>query len=169
MTSFNIQIIDDFLPKKYFNKIKKIAGQMDWGALELHYEKQHGKHVWFSKNVIDDVELKDQLIKSIRSKTSYPIKDFKILFFTLAPKTEIFPHIDVGEGFKYQMILYVDGSIEMNKGTGFFLPTKTGITMNTHVGFNKNRAVFFNSGVWHSPLIYASDNAIPRISIIAQF
>ena len=122
MTSFNIQILDDFLPDDIFKNVLEYASQIEWGAKDLYYGSED-KHVWFSKNIQNEK----------------------------------------------QMILYVDGDAEINKGTGFYVPGKDGVELNTHVGFYKNRAVFFKSGTWHSPLVFASDNPKPRISIIAQF
>jgi hypothetical protein len=169
MTGFNLQIIDNFLPQKYFNKLKNISQQISWGSIGLYDPTEPLTHKWFSRNVIDDDELKNILIKNIRNKTLFKVDDFNLLHITLVPKREAWPHTDTGDNFKHQMVLYVDGDADMNKGTGFYVPSDTGIILNTAVGFYGNRAIFFDSGVWHTPLVYASNNATPRISIIAQF
>ena len=168
MTSFNIQILDDFLPDDIFKNVLEYASQIEWGAKDLYYGSKD-KHVWFSKNIQNEKEFKNILIKNIKEKTNLKIKNFELLAFTLAPKTQPYPHVDRHEDIDNQMILYVDGDAEINKGTGFYVPGKDGVELNTHVGFYKNRAVFFKSGIWHSPLVFASDNPKPRISIIAQF
>ena len=168
MTKFNIQIIDDFLPDKIFTNVSKYAANIKWDAKGLNYGSKD-EHVWFSKNIENEDEFKEILKTNIKEKTNLKIKNFELLSFTLAPKTQPYPHVDRHEDIENQMILYVDGDAEINKGTGFYVPSENGVDLNTHVGFFKNRAVFFKSGMWHSPLVFASDNPKPRISIIAQF
>ena len=188
MTKLNLQVIDDFLPQKYFNKLKKISQQISWGPYTDYLDADApNKHKWFYRNIGDDKELKDVLIKHIRNKTIFKIDDFNLLHITLVPKGEAWPHQDLGKNFKHQMVLYIDGDVDMNKGTGFYVPSyrcnainlqnqdqdpyydDTEVTLNTAVGFYANRAIFFKSGVWHTPLVYASNNDNPRISIVAQF
>ena len=169
MTSFNIHIIDNFLPHDIFQSALKYASKIEWGSQDLYYGDENNKHVWFSKNILHEKELMETIKTNIRKKTNLKVKNFRILYFTLAPKKEAYPHIDVHKDIENQMILYVDGAPEINKGTGFYVPNKDGVELNTHVGFYRNRAVFFKSGIWHSPLVFASDNLTPRISIIAQF
>jgi hypothetical protein len=49
--------------------------------------------------------------------------------------------------------------------TGFYLNRE----LNTHVGFNENRAIIWHANTWHSPLNWASDDKSKRYSIICQF
>jgi|TARA_R100001015_G_C4625780_1_gene184448 hypothetical protein len=170
MTKLNLQVIDNFLPQKYFNNLKKISKQISWGPYMDYFDSNEStRHKWFYRNIEDDEELKNILIKNIRNKTIFKIKDFSLLHITLVPKGEAWPHTDTGDNFKHQMVLYVDGDVDINKGTGFYVPTETGVTLNTAVGFYANRAIFFESGVWHTPLVFASNNDTSRISIVAQF
>ena len=75
----------------------------------------------------------------------------------MVPKMEPFPHVDLddGSGHTNQLVLYIDGNTEMNKGTGFYVQdSETNINLNTHIGFHKNRAILFKSGMYHSPLLF---------------
>ena len=58
MTSFNIQILDDFLPDDIFKNVLEYASQIEWGAKDLYYGSKD-KHVWFSKNIQNEKEFKE--------------------------------------------------------------------------------------------------------------
>ena len=77
-------------------------------------------------------------------------------------------HCD-GPAFDNQLLLYLDGNTDINKGTGFYVKNGEELVLNTHIGFYKNRAILFKTGIWHAPLLFNATDSIPRIAIIAQF
>ena len=52
----------------------------------------------------------------------------------------------------------------INNGTGFYEKEKEGLTLHTHIGFKENRAIFFDSTIYHSPLLFAG-NSGPRYAM----
>ena len=54
--------------------------------------------------------------------------------------------------------------IKINNGTGFYEKEKEGLTLHTHIGFKENRAIFFDSTIYHSPLLFAG-NSGPRYAM----
>lgn len=171
--SFNLHVIDDFLSHDVFLKIINEISNITWDGMAHNYaaEDLKNKHVWYSKSIELEGFIAQNIKENIKNKTVFPIKKFNLLSFTMATKVDPFPHVDVSleEKYKNQLILYIDGHTDINKGTGFYIKNGDKYDLNTHIGFQKNRGVLFRSGMWHSPLLFNSKDSIPRISIIAQF
>ena len=170
--SFDLHIIDNFLSSNTFLEIINEVPHIEWESMAHAYKSKElkGKHVWYSKRLDLEGLIAQSIKETIRNKTLFPINKFNLLSFTLATKVDAFPHEDVAEGkFENQLLLYIDGHTDINKGTGFYVKNGNSYELNTHIGFQKNRGVLFKSGMWHSPLLFNSKNSIPRISIIAQF
>ena len=49
----------------------------------------------------------------------------------------------------YNLYLMIEGGSQLNHGIGFYDNNQ----LNIHIGFQENRAVFFNSNILHSPLV----------------
>ena len=168
-SAFNIHIIDNFFPDDIYEKIVKSIPTMNWGSRDLMDSKKEGDHLWFSNLVHPEDELTDILINLINEKSFFKIKKFSLLSYTLQSRTEEpFVHTDDSSGDS-QILIYIDGPVDINKGTGFYVKQGNEFFLNTHVGFFKNRAVLFPTGIWHSPLTWNSKDGIPRIALIGQF
>ena len=174
MSDFNLHIIDNFLPNDVYTEILNSITDIAWHPLHHAYgngKTDKPKHVWFSQGIDMDGFFAKEIKNCINKSGSFIIKNFSLLSFTMATKVDPFPHRDgpVKDKFNRQMVLYIDGANDINKGTGFYVKNDNQYDLNTHIGFHKNRAVLFNAGMWHSPLLFASQDSAPRISIIAQF
>jgi|TARA_R110002012_G_scaffold147294_1_gene305730 hypothetical protein len=169
MSDFNLHIIDNFLPNDVYNDILNHIPNIEWDGMN-HIYNDKPEHVWYSQN-IENSYFSQNIKEAIRKNSIFPIKEFHMLSFTLATKVKAFPHTDASPQKLYenQLLLYIDGNNDMNKGTGFYVKNGDNYDLNTHIGFYKNRALLFKAGVWHSPLLFNAKDSIPRISIIAQF
>ena len=138
-----------------------------------------------------DIRIKDDFLKSSKFKFLYdrvPFynyhangkeeceKQFNIKLkthfcsVTMLATVEPVVHCDYDkEKCSHQVIVYIRGNEDLHKGTGFYT-TKNNINeLNTHVGFKENRAIFWNSEIFHSPLNWSADNKSKRFSLIAQY
>ena len=171
-SDFNLHVLDNFLSDDAYTEAINLIPTIDWGAKTLKYNGLDNEHRWFSSHLAPHHPIAVEIEKNIKEKTKFKFRGFRLLAFTMVPKMEPFPHVDLddGSGHTNQLVLYIDGNTEMNKGTGFYVQdSKTNINLNTHIGFHKNRAILFKSGMYHSPLLFLSNDSIPRISIIARF
>ena len=174
-SAFNIHIIDNFFPENIYKKILESIPNMNWSSSDLYDSKREGDHLWISNLVHPEDEITGILINLINEKTLFKIKKFKLLSYTLQSQTsEPYVHSDEAYGEERgkthsQILIYIDGSVDINKGTGFYVKQGNQWVLNTHVGFFKNRAILFPTGVWHSPLTWNSKDGIPRIALIGQF
>ena len=159
MNGFDIIIKDNFLNKKLFKKIHEQISTFTYSAKENMIENVN--HIWFSCPVEKDMQ---DIIKDKCEKIWH--KKFKICFcsYTMLATVEPIVHCDFNEDTDYQIIIYIKGNTNLHKGTGFYLNGE----LNTHIGFNENRAVSWHSNTFHSPLNWASDDKSKRFSIICQ-
>ena len=174
-SAFNIHIVDNFFPEDIYKKIVESIPNMNWGSGDLMDSKREGDHLWFSNLVHPEDELTGILIDLINKKSIFKIKQFRLLSYTLQSRTEE-PYVHSDEAYgedkgktDSQILIYIDGPVDINKGTGFYVKQGNEFFLNTHVGFLKNRAILFPTGVWHSPLTWNSKDGIPRIALIGQF
>ena len=97
----------------------------------------------------------------IRDSTVIGMKSNYFLSF---PNTPAIPHDDDG---LFNCLIYLLGDTKINNGTGFYELNKDKLSLHTHIGFKENRAIFFSSSIWHSPLQFAGDSS-PRY-VLANF
>ena len=156
--SFNIIIKDDFLNQNLYKKIYKEIETYTY--LPKHHVSSARNHFWYACKV------QDNLKKIIKNKCEKIFnKKFKTMLcdYTMVASVEPFAHCDIATS-DYQIIVYIKGNTDLHKGTGFYLNNE----LNTHVGFNENRAILWKSNAVHSPLNWASDDKSKRFSIISQ-
>ena len=157
--SWNIHIIDDFLPEDIFNDVCKNLDNLSFGPM---YVKQgDANHIFFSCTILPDDDfikiVKENVIKKFRQE----MKRINLAAWTLTNAQEPAPHFDIEKfpGERHLMI-YIKGDQEVNSGTGFYIENdKKVYDLNTHIGFKKNRAVLFAArNCMHSPLLWNSSS-----------
>tara|TARA_R100001460_G_scaffold71998_1_gene112695 strand:+ start:1767 stop:2267 length:501 start_codon:yes stop_codon:yes gene_type:complete len=158
---FNINIKDNFIEEKLYKSIYD-------KVLHLPYKPNVGSRYYFhgapvEKDVANYVREECEKLsgkKFIEKYTSYGMV------------TGIDPivHCDYDEEIcTHQVLVYIRGDEGLHRGTGFYVNNNGTQELNTHVGFRQNRAIFFDSKNYHSPLIWSDDNKSKRFSILAQF
>ena len=159
MNGFDIIIKDNFLDKELFKKIHNQISTFTYLAEDnMIYNVNH---IWFSCPADEEIQ---EIIKNKCEEIWN--KKFKINFcsYTMLATVEPVVHSDLNKNCDHQIIVYIKGNTNLHKGTGFYMNDE----LNTHVGFNENRAVMWHSNTSHSPLNWASDDKSKRFSIICQ-
>jgi|TARA_R100000084_G_C4553522_1_gene101188 hypothetical protein len=156
---FDIIIKDNFFEIEKLTRLQKILPHLNYSA---NYNSiQNYGHLWFSAPADEEIQeyLKKRCEKILNKKFNV-----KFCTYTMLATVEPLAHCDLDEGCDYQIIVYLKGNTKLNKGTGFYLNGD----LNTHVGFNENRAIIWHANTWHTPLNWASDDKSKRFSIIMQ-
>ena len=162
---FDIRIKDNFLEN---NKFKDLYDKVPFYTYEhdINY-LENVNHVWYASPASDEISeyLKNKCEKEFNIKLKINFCNFTML---ATPKPIV--HCDyIPDKCTHQVLVYLRGNENLNKGTGFYT-TKNNINeLNTHVGFKENRAIFWNSEIWHSPLNWSADDKSKRFSILAQY
>ena len=156
---FDIIIKDNFFEIEKLTRLQKILPHLNYSA---NYNSiQNYGHLWFSAPADEEIQeyLKKRCEKILNKKFNV-----KFCTYTMLATVEPLAHCDLDEGCDYQIIVYLKGNTKLNKGTGFYLNGD----LNTHVGFNENRAIIWHANTWHTPLNWASDDKSKRYSVICQ-
>tara|TARA_R110002012_G_C11484736_1_gene595483 strand:- start:241 stop:744 length:504 start_codon:yes stop_codon:yes gene_type:complete len=159
MAGFDIIVKDNFLDKDFYQKIYHRIHTYKYSA---NFNMIPGvNHIWFSYHAEKDVQ---EIIKNKCEQIWN--KKFKVNFcsYTMLATVEPVVHCDLDENCDHQIIIYIKGNTNLHKGTGFYLNNE----LNTHIGFNENRAVSWHSNTMHSPLNWAANDKSKRYSIICQ-
>ena len=162
---FDIHIKDNFLEKEIYKSIyEKIpfyiySENFKYAVPDGVDDKTHLFHgAIVEENVANYIRKKCEKLYRKKFKEGYTA-------YTMVSRSTPMVHCDKGKDCTHQIIIYVRGDEKLNKGTGFYSDNE----LNTHVGFKQNRAIFWESSVFHSPLTWNDDNKKARFSIIAQY
>ena len=162
--NFDIRIKDEFLENSKFKHLYDKVPFYNYQAGGNYIKNVN--HIWYSIQAPDDVaeNLKQKCEEqfNIKLKTNF-------CSITMLATVEPRVHCDYTENCTHQVIVYIRGNEDLHKGTGFYTTKDNIYELNTHVGFKQNRAIFWNSEIWHSPLNWSADDKSKRFSLIAQY
>ena len=162
---FDVRIKDNFLND---NKFKDLYNKVPFYTYKHNANSiQYINHIWYSSIASEEIAkyLKEKCEKEFNIKLKINFCNFTMLA-TVTPVV----HCDYNEEkCTHQVIVYLRGNENLNKGTGFYTSKNGNHELNTHVGFKQNRAIFWNSEIWHSPLNWSADDKSKRFSLIAQY
>ena len=167
-----IFIKDDFFPIDEYNKIVEHMVGVDYQPPEPENRKTLGAY-WFTCDLPENSLAVQASRTRIKEHFSFDIKEFVIpsCYTIVSASDKPRPHTDSNWNPKYQCLIYMKGDEKINNGTGFYKPDKDNPNnhiLSTHVGFRPNRAIFFNSLIFHAPLHWAGDSEF-RYSICNFF
>jgi hypothetical protein len=106
----------------------------------------------------------EEVTKNLKNYLSAPICFFESNYFLSTKHTEATPHADT---CNVNCIVYIKGNELINSGTGFYDKRENEYILNLHVGFKENRAIIFDSKIYHASLQF-NKNAGSRY-IMANF
>ena len=175
---FDIHIKDNFLDDKLFkliyDKIPFYTYRYNFTQHAIKDSKLISKE---NKNehLFYGADAEKHTADHIRKKCSKLYnKKFKERFcsYTMVARTTPMVHKDLDDYTSHQILLYIRGDESLHRGTGFYVKnknTKDTYELNTHIGFKENRAIFWESSSYHSPLMWDDKNQSKRFSILAQY
>ena len=170
MNNFDIRIKDNFLEKKIFDGVySKINYYHYSGTSNYQESKENGtEHIWFSADT--EIEIKDYVTKKVEESLNQKLT-CTLCSYTMLQTAVPLVHNDFFPGCDYQVIIYIKGTPNIHKGTGFYVLNKdtNAFDLNTHIGFYENRAVMWDSKAYHSPMNWLAEDKSKRFSIICQF
>ena len=170
MSNFDIRIKDNFLEKKIFDNIYSKINYKSYSGSDNYQESASNgtKHIWFAVHTED--EIKDLITKKVEKVLNQKLT-CGLCSYTMLQTAVSLVHNDYTPDVDYQCILYIKGTANIHKGTGFYVPNKdtNKLELNTHVGFYQNRVVIWGSKAYHSPMNFLAEDKSKRYSIICQF
>jgi hypothetical protein len=147
-----IYIIDNFLDKKDFNGLKAFSKSSEVRYSPRYFFKTSKKTdentYGFRQNIYFDDKICINIKEKCLEKFKYKIVELSECGLDKRKLTQFKPHTDVEMGIM-NFYLQIEGQTKLNHGIGFY----TDDNLDIHVGFKENRAVLFNSDIYHSPLV----------------
>ena len=133
--------------------------------------KLHEGSYWHTHHLPDNCSLQLEVKKLIKKHFKYNIINFvePSSYTMVGAADKPRPHNDENTGAKFQCLIYMHGPESVNNGTGFYHKKENDeLELSIHVGFKPNRAIFFSSDVWHTPLQWNGNGSF-RYSICNFF
>lgn len=164
----NIYVQDNFFDKEFFKQLKSEVVTLQFNSRYNDINQSGGEHNEQQKNW-HHFPLKENalVVKEVIKKCAHyfhlkKIKSIQSTYLLSFPNTPPIPHTD--DATQHNCLIYLVGDKLINNGTGFYEKEKEGLTLHTHIGFKENRAIFFDSTIYHSPLLFAG-NSGPRYAM----
>ena len=158
----NIYIQDNFFEEKFFKKLKKELGKMNFSYRYASSPKDSYGNKNYHHVILKPEDLVPQEVKRlIKKHFNYTFKSMESFYFLSFPNTKPIPHQD--EYAEQNCLIFLRGDSLLNNGTGFYEKVNNEYQLHSHVGFKENRAIFFNSTIWHSPLQWAGNSTARHI------
>jgi hypothetical protein len=159
----SVSYIDDFLDKDSFLKIQQNLSKLSYTPIKNDdglYGHQHILNI----NNIDNFLLKK--IKDYFFPNNENLKPVETRAHLRHNKIKVMPHLDDAYFVKgndvMAFILYVKGDSLLHNGTGFYGADNN---LNSFIGFQENRALFFNGAkIWHTDLQFLGKSS-PRYTL----
>ena len=169
----NIFVQDNFFEDNFLKKLQAGVMSMEFTSRYNDFSKELKKdnslnniyqrnfhHVKLSPNI----PVVREVVSNIKKYFNHSTKNITSWYFLSFPNTPAVPHED---GSVFNCLIYLIGDKLVNNGTGFYEKENDDYVLHTHIGFKENRAIFFDSKKWHSPLQFAGKST-PRY-VMANF
>ena len=166
----NINVQDNFFSSKFLHTLQNELVSLEFKSRYRDRLTEFGETNVYQRNyhqvtLNKDAPVVQELIKKIKLHFNFSsIKNIESFYFLSFPNTPAIPHYDKSD---FNCLIYLLGDPLMNNGTGFYIGQGKEKILNSHIGFKENRAIFFDSKIYHSPLQFAG-NSSPRY-VMANF
>jgi hypothetical protein len=148
-----IIIQDDFFSKNFLDKIKIDLSHSKFSNRFSTYQNIIYQKIYFHVELTEDHTVVLETIKILKKKLNLSCSKISSSYFLSTKHEEATPHND--SVHEYNCLIYLKGNSLINNGTGFYSKiSKDEYQLNTYVGFKENRAVIFDSNIYHTSLQY---------------
>ena len=154
MNNVNDKIIiqDNFFSKDMLDKIKVDLTHQKFTNRFTEHNNSIYQKIYFNVKLTDNHPVVLEIKKILKEKFDLTYFNIASQYFLSTKHEEATPHIDPLN--EYNCLIYLKGDFILNSGTGFYDYDKINDTysLNTHVGFKENRAIIFDSRIYHASL-----------------
>ena len=165
-----IFIQENFFPLTTYNEIVHKMLEVAYFPPDKDKIEEYQGSYWHTHTLPNQCDVQKQIAILIAKKFNFNVSTFKESSYTMVGASDKpRPHTDKDIKTTHQCLIYMYGEESTNTGTGFYHEkSKNKHELSIHVGFKQNRAIFFSSDVWHSPLQWAGNGSF-RYSICNFF
>ena len=163
----HIIVKDNFFTGDVLKKIKNEISHLNFSNRNTTVNEQSQnvyQKIYFNVRLYKEHFAVREVTKNLQNYLSLPIDHLESDYFLSTKHTEPTPHEDT---CTINCIVYIKGDELINSGTGFYDKKEKQYVLNLHVGFKENRAIIFDSKIYHASLQF-NKNAGSRY-IMANF
>ena len=163
-------IQENFFPPELYNEIVQLMIKAEYNPPNEKEREAHKGAYWHEHTLPNDCDIQVEIKKLIKEKFNFKVSKFDYSAYTMVGVSDRpRPHTDMSRERTHQCLIYMHGEESANNGTGFYHKASSEhLELSMHIGFKQNRAIFFSSDVWHSPLQWAGNGSF-RYSICNFF
>ena len=146
-----IIIQDNFFSKKILDKIKIDLSHSKFSNRFNTYKNTIYQKIYFNIELENKHPVVIETIKNLKKKFNLSCSTISSNYFLSTKHEQATPHDD--RPHEYNCLIYLKGNSLVNNGTGFYDKiSEDKYELNTHVGFKENRAIVFDSKIYHTSL-----------------
>ena len=149
-----IIIQDNFFKKDILNKIKIDISRLNFTNRYNQHSNTIYQRIYFNVELNFNHFAVQEVIKNLK-KHDIEVKNILPFYFLSTKHKEATPHEDSLNNIN--CLVYLKGKNFLNSGTGFYDKKGEEYELNSHVGFKENRAIIFDSDIYHSSLQFNKD------------
>lgn len=154
-------IKDNFFNNKIYNQILFDISRCVFTNRNTTVKKEHqnvAQRIYFNFS-LDFNHFAVKEIKNILKNMGFNIKSFEHNYLLSTKHKGATPHTDFNNDLN--CLVYLKGDQLMNNGTGFYDKVNKDYVLNSQIGFKENRAIIFDSKIYHCSLQF-EENSGPR-------
>jgi len=165
---FNIKdhiiVKDNFFDLKTLSKIHNEILNSNFSNRFVDLKYTSYQKIYFNLNLNFNHYSVKEVLKKLKKTYKLNVKPHVHSYFLSTKHEEATPHNDTNSDIN--CLIYLKGETELNNGTGFY-DKNDKYDLNQHVGFKENRAIIFDSEIFHASLQF-NTGAGPRY-VMANF
>ena len=163
-------IQENFFPIELHKEIVQLMINTEYEPPAKEKREMHKGAYWHQHVLPNNCDVQIEIKKLIKEKFNFKISKFIESAYTMVGASDKpRPHTDEKTGCTHQCLIFMHGEESTNNGTGFYHEVSPeNLQLSIHVGFKRNRAIFFTSDVIHAPLQWAGNGSF-RYSICNFF
>ena len=155
---------DNFFKEDVYNKILKDISRLKFNNRSTTIDKTDKNADNVYQKIYFNVPLNVnhfavQEVSRLLNNYGFTLNSFEHSYFLSTKHEEATPHCDYP--MHVNCIIYLKGETILNSGTGFYDVKDNNYNLNRHIGFKENRAIIFDSNIFHASLQF-NDGAKPR-------
>ena len=160
---------DNFFKEDVYNEILKDISKLKFNNRSTTINKKNTRENNVYQKIYFNVPLNVnhfavQEVSKLLNNYGFTLNSSEHVYFLSTKHKEPTPHED---GWDLNCLVYLKGSEIINSGTGFYEKKEEEYVLNRHIGFKENRAIIFDSKIFHTSLQF-NEGAKPRY-VMANF
>jgi len=145
---------DNFFKKDVYNEILKDISKLKFNNRSTNRDPDNVYQKIYFNVPLNVDHFAVQEVSRLLNNYGFTLNGFEHNYFLSTKHEEATPHDD---NCYLNCLVYLKGNEIINSGTGFYDKKEEEYVLNRHIGFKENRALIFDSKIFHASLQFNKD------------